>query len=62
MVTEDFLAVSRGDKEADLLLSGAKVIDVFDGRIREVDVAVFNGRIAGIGKYDARERVDLKGA
>lgn len=62
MVAEDFLAVSRGDKEADLLLSGAKVIDVFDGRIREVDVAVFDGRIAGIGKYDARERVDLKGA
>ena len=62
MVDSELIAVARGEKEADILLSGARVVDVFDGEIKEGDVAVFNGRIAGVGKYRARETVDLKGA
>ena len=62
MNAEDLLAVSRGDKKADLLLSGALLVDVFNGAVEECDIAVCGERIAGIGNYTAKETIDLKGA
>lgn len=62
MKREDLLAVARGEAEADLLLTGARVVDVLRGRVAEGDVAVFGGRIAGFGERKARQRVDLAGA
>ncbi len=62
MASEDLLAVARGDAEADLLLTGARVVDVFRGRVVEESVAVHAGRIAGFGERRARERVDMGGA
>ena len=57
-----WLAVARGEGEADLLFTGARVVDVFGGGIREGAVAVHEGRIVGFGERRARERVDLGGA
>ena len=62
MGTEDLLAVCRGDAEADLLLAGARIVDVFRGKVEEGSVAVFQGRLAGIGDRAAKQRVDLGGA
>jgi adenine deaminase len=62
MGVEDLLAVARGEREADLLLRGARLVNVFSGGIEEGDVAVYEGRIAGIGAYGARGTVDLGGA
>ncbi len=62
MGVEDLLAVSRGERKADLLLTGARIVNVFDGRLEEGSVAVFGGRIAGIGDYEAEETLDLGGA
>lgn len=56
------LRVARGDEPADLLLAGGKVVDVFSGKVQEVDVALFDGVIAGLGDYEAKRKVDLKGA
>lgn len=57
-----FLAVARGEDEADLLLVGGRVVNVFTGEISERPVAVCEGRIAGIGERPARSVVDLRGA
>jgi len=59
----DLIAVARGDRPADLVLKNASIINVFTSSIEESSVAVYNGRIAGIGDYtDAGEIIDLKGA
>ena len=59
----ELLAVARGDAPADLLLKNARVINVFSRTIEDADVAVFGGRIAGVGSYaDAKQTIDLDGA
>ncbi|MCL4306117.1 adenine deaminase [bacterium] len=55
------LEVARGDRPADLLLKDARLINTISYEIEEAGVAVFEGRIAGIGDYEARETIDLKG-
>ena len=60
----EFLAVARGDAPADLLLTGARVVDVFNRRLIEnTSVAITGARIAGVGDYTAAtETIDLAGA
>ncbi len=53
---------ARGDAPAHLLLRRARVVNVFSGDIQETDVAVFNTRIVGLGRYDAEQVIDLDGA
>ncbi len=63
MNTSESLAVARGDQPADLLLRNGRVVNVFSGEIEDSDVALFGGRIAGVGAgYSAVESVDLQGA
>ena len=62
MNVDDFLAVARGDREADLVLRGARVANVFTLEYEEADVAIYGGRIAGVGKgYSGRAEEDLSG-
>lgn len=57
------LAVARGDAPADLVLRNARVVNVFSGQIEETDIAIFDGRIAGLGRdYAGSEVLDLAGA
>ena len=53
---------ARGEAPSDLLLKNARVIDVLGGEIFETDVAIYGSRIAGLGRYDAAEVIDLQGA
>jgi adenine deaminase len=62
MAMDDFLAVARGEAEADLLLTGARIVDVFEGVVEEGAVAISDGCIAGFGERPAKEKVDLAGA
>ena len=56
------IAVARGDAPADLVLTNAHIVNTFTGEIEEGNVAVAEGRVAGVGEYaDARHTVDLKG-
>jgi adenine deaminase len=57
----DLIAVARGDEPPDLVISGARVLSVFTSEWLDLDVAVFGGRIAGMGSYDGGERVDASG-
>ncbi len=57
------ISVARGDAPADLLLKNAKIINTFVGIIEEGNVAIYDGRIAGLGNYlKAKEIIDLKGS
>lgn len=57
-----FLAVAQGEARADLVLRDARLVNVASGEIERVDVAVVDGRIAGIGDYaDGAEEIDLAG-
>ena len=56
------ISVARGDSPADLLLANASIINVFTGKIETGSVAVYGGKIAGVGDYhQARQVVDLEG-
>ena len=55
------LAVARGDAEPDLVVHGARVFSAFTREWLDGDVAVADGRIAGVGHYDGGERIDGAG-
>ena len=55
------IAVARGDAEPDLVVSGARVFSAFTREWLDGDVAVADGRIAGVGRYDGGERIDGAG-
>ncbi len=60
---DSLLAVARGDAPADLVLRNAKLINVFTGEIENTDIAIHQGRIAGVGPgYTAKQERDLSGA
>jgi adenine deaminase len=55
------LAVARGDEPADVVVRGGRVLSVFTREWLDVDVAVVDGWVAGLGEYDGREVVDASG-
>jgi adenine deaminase len=59
MQPSEFRKASRGEHPCDLLLTNARIVDVFSGEIAAGSVAVAAGRIVGIGDYPARTTVDL---
>jgi adenine deaminase len=56
------MGVARGDEPADLVLSGGHVLSVFTKEWLDVDVAVKDGFVVGLGRYEGRERLDVAGA
>jgi len=62
MTLNRLIAVAKGDMPADLVLKNALVINTFTREIEQANVAVYGGRIAGVGDYgEAKEIIDLKG-
>jgi adenine deaminase len=55
------LAVARGDEPADVVVRGGRVLSVFTREWLEVDVAVADGWIAGLGEYEGSEVIDASG-
>lgn len=63
MHQEEFIAVALGEKKADLVIKNAKIVNVLTEEIYESDVAIVNGRIAGVDKgYQGEKEIDLNGA
>ncbi len=52
---------AAGRIPADLVLKNGRIIHVFTGEIATGNVAVIDGRIAGIGDYEGNKVVDLQG-
>ncbi len=62
MSLADLISVARGEMLPDLVLKNARVINTFVGGVEQANVAIHNGRIAGIGAYEeGRETIDLEG-
>ena len=56
------LDVSLGRRRADLVLKNARIADVFTETLREGDVAIKDGVVAGVGSYRGEREEDLGGA
>ena len=56
------MAVARGDEPADLVLTGGHVFSVFTKEWLDVDVAIRDGFVVGLGQYEGRRRIDVAGA
>lgn len=56
------MAVARGDEPADLVLAGGHVLSVFTREWLDVDVAIKDGHVVGLGSYQGRDRLDVGGA
>lgn len=58
---KELIAAARGAEKSDLVLKNGRFLNIFTGQLEEGDVAIRNGYIAGIGSYEGRDEMDLKG-
>src|SRR5438309_3945728 len=56
------LSIARGEQPADLLFKNVNLVNVLSGEIHRTHVAVEDGRVIGLGDYEARKTIDLAGA
>lgn len=57
----DLISVAKSDSPADLILANARVINTLTGEIETGNVAISEGRVAGVGDYHhAKQVIDLK--
>ena len=56
------LAVARGEEPADLVVRGGRVLSSFTREWLDLDVAVVDGVVAGLGDYEGEETIDASGA
>ena len=55
------LLAARGEIPPDLVLKGGSLINVFTREIYEADVAIADGVIVGVGRYDGPVTLDARG-
>lgn len=53
--------VSAGRVSADTVIKNVKVVDVLNGRIIEGDIAIVDGKIAGVGSYEGKVVIEGNG-
>jgi adenine deaminase len=61
MNLDEIIKAAHGEKPVDLLLTNAKIINVFAGEVVPGSIAVCDGMIVGFGAYEAENVVDLNG-
>ncbi len=62
-INAKWMAVARGDEPADLVISGGRVFSVFTREWLDVDVAITEGHVVGLGRYPKAEtRFDARGS
>src|SRR5258707_6063335 len=57
-----WMGVAGGNEPPDFVLAGGKVLSVFTKECLDVDVAIKDGHVVGLGRYQGRERMDVSGA
>lgn len=60
----ELIQVARGKRPADTVLRNGQLINVFTNEIYPADIAIYHGRIAGVGapgSYSGAQEIDLKG-
>lgn len=56
----DLIAVARGELEADLLLEGGALVNVFSGEIQRADISIYGGYVAGFDCLSARKVISVE--
>jgi len=56
----DLIAAARGELEADLLLEGGELVNVFSGEIHRADVSIYGGYVAGFDCSSARMAISVE--
>src|ERR1043166_3585771 len=56
------LSIARGERPAEILFKNANLVNVLSGEIYPTNVAVDDGRVIGLGEYEAKKVIDLDGA
>lgn len=56
---QKIIAVAAGRQKADLVLKNATYLNVFSNEFLQGDIAVANGLVAGIGKYEGEIELDV---
>ncbi len=56
------LSIARGERPAEVLFKNGSVVNVLSGEIYRASVAVDDGRVVGLGDYEAHEVIDLAGS
>ncbi len=59
---KNIIDVANKRREADLVIKNGKVVDVYQSKIIEGDVAICGKYIVGVGNYRGKEEIDVKGA
>src|SRR5882724_6455180 len=59
---QEKLSIARGERPAETLFKNANLVNVLSGEIYATHVAVDDGRVIGLGEYEARKVIDLEGA
>ncbi|WP_280770260.1 adenine deaminase [Salipaludibacillus daqingensis] len=55
------IQVSNKQQPADLVIKNGKIVNVFTLEVESGDVAIFDGKIVGIGDYNGEKEVDAAG-
>ena len=61
MNKEKLVSIARGDALADLVITNAKIVNVFTKTIEEGNLAIADGVFIGIGDYKGKKTIDLNG-
>ena len=61
MDIRQLIRCARGDEPADLVVTNAKIVNVFTGDIVSGNIAIKNGTICGVGDYHGQNSIDMNG-
>ncbi|MBQ0050448.1 MAG: adenine deaminase [Treponema sp.] len=56
------IKVARGIEKADLVIKNCQIVNVYSHTIEKGDIALCDGKIAGIGEYSGIQEIDAKNA
>jgi len=57
----ELIKVARTNKKAALVLKNGQIVNVFSGVIETKDIAIEEGLVVGVGKYEGLEEIELNG-
>lgn len=60
MDLKEIITFATGAREADLLLTNGRLVNVLSGRIETQSVAIAQGKIVGFGEYASKKVLDLE--
>ena len=60
-IDRESIAAAMGEALAPLVLKNATVLNVYTGELLESDVAIRDGIILGVGRYQGEREVDISG-